>query len=83
MLNTIGIGPQIHRNPSEFTGRNSVHPREVLEGVMVGCRSAKEKEELKYCSLSFWDEAVAPAHCEFWYTKICWHEPWDTLNPSS
>lgn len=68
MLNIIGIGPYIHRNPCEFTGMNSVHPRELLKGVMVGCRSVKEKEELKYYSLSFWDEAVAPADfpCSLW-----------------
>lgn len=45
MLNIIGIGPHIHKNLSEFTGR-------VLEGVMVGCRTDKEKEEFNYYSLS-------------------------------
>lgn len=52
MLNTIGIGPYIQRNPSEFTGR-------ALEGVMVECRTVKKKEDLKYHSLSSQDKAVA------------------------
>lgn len=61
MLNTIGIGLYIHRNPCEFPGMSSVHPREVLKGVMEGCRSVKEKEGVQCYSLSSRDEAGAPA----------------------
>jgi len=33
MLDKVDIGPCMHRNPSEFTGR-------VPEGTMIGCRTA-------------------------------------------
>lgn len=48
MLNNVDIGPCMHRNLSEFTGR-------VPEGIMIGCRTVEEKEVFKYYSLGSQD----------------------------
>lgn len=39
MLNNVAVGPGMHRNPSESIGR-------VPEGIMIGHRAAREKEDL-------------------------------------